>query len=362
MYTKHTNRLGYLLLSVGFCLWIAGGISLSSCSKPEGSCTTKADCAGGANCVNGKCVGECSTDDDCKKQNKVRCVNAQCQGCLSDSACPDNQKCINETCRTGCKEDKDCEYLGKNTVGQDAVCQLGSCILTCTSHGDCPRDYYCKSRACEKGEPPPTKKADELEACGDVGSSCSSDEDCKKGSCYKGSCLVDCMDGLMCRSWAGGNVQYCYKPCQSGCGKKICVQEQFFADKTEVCMNPVSKQGDIFSYNDGTFCNIDDGLVPLQPSRGQPGFGSGRCWVICDLSNPSCELGRKCGILPNATAGGGKPLGACFKECKISDDCEGISGLVCKPHAPACNDNSECGDSGPCEDKKCKSTNFCLPR
>ncbi len=335
------------------------------CSKPEGSCVTKEDCKGNANCVNGKCVGaggECATDQDCAALNKASCNNGKCVGCLNDDGCPKDKRCVNNTCLKGCQEDKDCEYMGKNNAGQPAQCLLNNCVFTCAAHTDCPKGHYCKSRVCVEGKAPASKKADELETCGDIGIDCENDGDCKKGTCYKGTCYVECLDGLVCKSWTGGSTSYCFKPCSNGCGKKICVEAQYFAENTSVCMTPIKKQGAPFSYSEGTFCDTKNGLYPIQPAKGQPGFGSGRCWVICDLKKPSCEKGRLCVPLPGVATADGKPVGACLKPCKQTSDCEGIEGLVCKPNIPDCKSDEDCGQQGKCVNNQCESKDFCLPR
>ncbi len=350
------------LFALLFALSILSGIF---CSKPEGSCTTKEDCKGNANCVNGRCVGgngECAVDEDCKALKKLRCSSGKCVGCIDSSGCPADKRCVNGVCLKGCKEDKDCEYMGKNNVGQPAQCFANNCVFVCAAHSDCPKGFFCKSRICAEGEPPKTSKADEYEVCGDTGFDCQSDSDCTKGQCYKGTCLVDCMDGLKCKSWAGGSTSYCFKPCSAGCGKKICVKEEFFAEKTSVCMVPIRKHGGRFSYSEGTFCDVDNGFMPVQPPKGQPGFGSGRCWVICDLKKPSCEKGLVCAPLPGVSTGDGKPVGACLKPCQKSDDCDRDEGLVCKANLPDCKSDQDCGQQGKCVNNQCESKDFCLPR
>ncbi len=360
--------VGYSVFFGFVALWMIAGANMTGCSKPEGTCTTKADC-NGKNCVNGTCetTSGCKTNDDCKAEKRAVCAGGKCQGCLDDSVCDTakGEKCSSSnTCLKGCQKSADCAYLSK--PGLEAKCLLNQCILPCVSHKECPADMYCKSQACAKGKRPASgTDRDELEPCGDVedGKKCQSNSDCKKGNvCDRNLCWANCLDGLICKTWSGGTTNYCYKPCKAGCGSgTVCVAAEQFAEKTSVCMRFVKKQGERFDYNKGLYCDTKNGLNTLQPARGQPGFGQGRCWAFCDDKN-ACEKGRECGTI--AVNSEQKPIFACLKPCKTTADCDGIDGLVCKTHTPACTSDAECGKLGPCDTAagKCKGKDVCIPR
>lgn len=139
---------------------------------PKGTCCTngKPECPTGQSCQSGICKPPpCSSDSNCEL-GKI-CVNNTCQpGCRTDSNCSLGQICVNKTCQTGCRGDENCP------TGQ--ICSEKTCKPGCRGDGDCGADESCVKNVCT---PDPT--------CGEGGATCSGDTDCCEGlSCVDGTC------------------------------------------------------------------------------------------------------------------------------------------------------------------------------
>ncbi len=132
-----------------------------------GTCTSKADCTPGNDCVGGSCKpaarpSTCSTKADCKSTEA--CVDGTCtavqNSCTSASECGDGRLCAD-----------------------------GQCVASCTN-GSCDSGFSCKSGVCIP----------------DVGASCSSDAQCTAAApvCAGGHCKAQCSIDSEC-----GSGKYC---------------------------------------------------------------------------------------------------------------------------------------------------------
>lgn len=129
----------------------AGYLSCSSLGQCE-QCKTNTDCPtelfGPATCSNGRCIGECTKDEDCQALNRGVCSKGRClPGCTKNSDCEAlNLKfCDKGRCRQ-CLINDDCSEARKFCHPTAYLC------AQCVTNKDCPRNrpvcdprlYYCK--------------------------------------------------------------------------------------------------------------------------------------------------------------------------------------------------------------------------
>jgi hypothetical protein len=225
----------------------------------KSSCTSSSDCAPGAYCLLGECIGKKGAGAVC--QLAVDCKSGFCtDGVCCDSACTSFCSSCNQRGREGtcspvasgsqpkngggcpkeepmtCGKDGTCDGLGKcRYYGEDTICKSSSCsnatkILAstcngsgiCVAHGSqtcapfecggtdclatCAGDSDCVSPAkCEEG------------SCGKkpLGGTCQTGTDCQTGICAQGFCCnVDCSG--TCQSCAIPGYEGTCKPVPSG--------------------------------------------------------------------------------------------------------------------------------------------------
>jgi hypothetical protein len=119
-------------------------------------CTTREDCAGGADCltcVDQQCVAElspCTSSSDCCLPRCCRwgICQTECSGCGADSDCVDWSRpvCVDGMCVPECVEDADC--------GAGEVCLEGSCVLEDCCGNVCTADEQtCDPFTCQCADP-----------------------------------------------------------------------------------------------------------------------------------------------------------------------------------------------------------------
>ena len=99
-------------------------------TRVQGTCTTKAECAPGFDCLLGACRDQCASDQECG--DGARCLKAiGTSACIPANAdcgesCPEGTKCVGQVCRSQCSSNGDC------AGGQE--CQSGVCVGTDKVH------------------------------------------------------------------------------------------------------------------------------------------------------------------------------------------------------------------------------------
>lgn len=115
----------------------------------------------------------CDTDEHCQdaeegqEQNRLYCVNGQCQECAEDDHCAEGEECTANRCEEipdWCATDTDCEG--------DQVCRDNRCEPECREDADCADGEVCEGGSCV------------------AESDCTVDADCGDGeSCQQGVCV-----------------------------------------------------------------------------------------------------------------------------------------------------------------------------
>lgn len=133
------------------CTYTATTTGRETCNRvaaPNQSCTINA-CQAPTSCQNGQCRsttgGGCSNQQPCADGNQ--CVDGICvEQCTSDNQCNGGQVCLNNECQPpgGCHDDTECE------TGQ--VCDSGVCVETCGTDSECSFGQICLNSECT---PPP---------------------------------------------------------------------------------------------------------------------------------------------------------------------------------------------------------------
>jgi hypothetical protein len=139
----------------------------------NGQCVVK--CVNDSTCVisgaGGKCLGgvcgQCSSDDDCKKNggDDLLCVSGKCQTkCQGDGDCPGFDRCVGGKCtQGGCQNARECIAAYRNV---EATCGTdGKCIVPCQSDLECSNPKGYNFYSCLNGQ------------CTYMG--CESDKDCR---------------------------------------------------------------------------------------------------------------------------------------------------------------------------------------
>ena len=133
----------------------------------------------------GPAYPNCETDTHCKAKGEY-CVDTKCAQCRLDSHCPGAGTDICVSCVGGaCGRKPDC-CTSKLDCGSGKQCLNNKCAAECTGDVQCPAGHKCMAGSCIL----PDSSVD--------GASCTSDRDCKGGTCVKGKCSssgagqVDC--------------------------------------------------------------------------------------------------------------------------------------------------------------------------
>jgi hypothetical protein len=381
------RRVGYPQRLLAVALLLVGCSTLLGVedTRVQGTCTTKAECAPGFDCLLGACRDQCASDQECG--DGARCLKAiGTSACIPTNAdcgesCPEGTKCVGQVCRSQCSSNGDC------AGGQE--CQSGVCVGTdkvhdsplstggaggATASGGVAGSGMSAAGAAEPGGAggaggtetspvcvPGTKRCAEL-----VIETCISDVWTPTGdcpfACDKGACTGECVpqtkgcETLVPRTcgddakWQNGTA--CAKVCEKG----ECVDR--CTEGTLQC-----SAGDLTQCADGAFALKEDCAVDCVNQH---------C-TECTAPAEDCKNGqhRTCG----ADGKWGTPFTCAFM-------CVGTDCGVCTPNAKPteCIDNTPqyCDDTGNfkpagaactgatplCEDGKCvecaKTTVDCL--
>ena len=108
------------------------------------TCAESRDCLGGEVCVDGFCVGICTSDADCAAPTPAcETVGGFCVECTTSDQCSADEACIDNTCSFFCTEDAQC-------AGGE-ICDeiVGTCTeIECVEPRDCQGGQTCVNALC----------------------------------------------------------------------------------------------------------------------------------------------------------------------------------------------------------------------
>jgi PKD repeat protein len=366
---------GFVCDGGGMCISSMGNCGAYQCDATgtacRTSCTLDTECAGGATCELGRCVGAnpngtpCSSDSQCGSGfcSDGFCCNARCgETCRScavpnqegscilspngtdpggdcagdqlacDGACNGNGACIEATGACGTAA-----CLGDSLIAP--ACSSGACSTaptscfpytcngstlacrtTCTSNLDCAEGARCNGGRCVGYVP--------------IGGACSSDVDCASGVCA---------DGLCCDGPCGGSCEACDLAGYEG----RCTFVPPGTDPDNECPGAVPCGGNCDG--GGACTTVPQGVTCGQESCGIDAIESPICdgYGTCSIASQSCGL-YACD--PSRAT--------CFNTCTTNAECSEFAACdngMCRgllPVGRGCTAGSQCG-SGYCVDGVC---------
>ena len=248
-----------------------------------------ADCAVGAQCVDGVCKESlsCSENIDCPPRQL--CYKGQCDRdfseCYNHNDCPDEDVgCFAGLCKKICK---DCQL---------ELCDANNkCMAKCSNSDKCQKNYYCYEGACI-----PKMKCSNNRHCpvdmicknkdticnGEESCSCQPETDCKKctnGRCNAKICSIvvetnckQCKEGFVCPNFENKKYHFCHKTCHPY-DKSSCLRSSCLLDKNSVyvCMPNLKCKAD------------SECIIPLQCKNFQ-------CTRPDCFKDRDCEFGEFC--------------------------------------------------------------------
>lgn len=319
------------------------------CMRASGDGNVCSPCSDSGDCTNGVCLGypdgggycgqNCGSDADCGGDSCVgttagpQCVRFSggqptCQGgtggCSTDSDCPATERCSGGAC---VPRPTDLGDLGEECNG-DASCNSGLCLSGVCSQscdwlntGSCPSGFYCDgdvTTSCSEGY-----CVRGTAGAGELGDSCSGDQECRSLHCDDGVCSQPCIPGGAVGCPAGYACQVGSLPCKGSCRVSGAL-------------------GDPCAGNDECTSGICAAM-------GERTF----CTAICDDANPcperfTCQgAGSASVCAPDA--------GGLGEACEVNGDC--LSG-ICAAEGDETYCTRICNDREPCPagDYECSPT------
>jgi hypothetical protein len=175
-----------------------GGICTTDCTTagcPAGTCATY----GGYSV----CLADCTTNADCRAG--YQCFFTTCRpNCAMDDECGQGFVCTDGTCteKPGSPVGADCN------VNEDCSSQIcgfdKKCVLGCDRDSVCPAGQTCYINPVGVTKPLPTTQLIPIciqrRTTGMLGSACTADKDCDRGSCQLGLCSEMCATSADCRA------------------------------------------------------------------------------------------------------------------------------------------------------------------
>ncbi|MCK6512048.1 hypothetical protein L6R29_19075 [Myxococcota bacterium] len=384
-------------LALGICLSNAPKTNPQQTTFPNGKptpCLNNTHCPLDHRCKDGWCTAQCSTEDDCAKEQKsclrarfcgrctqhsdcfsgLSCQEGRCVPCTQDASCDTTEYCdaTTQLCKRRCASNEDCE------VG--LLCKQNRCV-PCERDSDCNTSQICEPLVTENGETS-TKLCRQgcrtSQQCAAPTPQC----DLPRLACV--ACLRDqdcASSGLFCRQNA------CVTCEQVGCNEgAFCVRA-----KQHCLPNGCNQDGDCTSRSSGTFCDPTTstcvecfqtehctarkkGSVCKQNTC-QPCLKDSECPAqqICHekvCKDQACRSYLDCLIDPNATSpnpsglrycskADGQDVGVC-KACALSQSCaKELCGT--DPKCKACTSTEECKNSLEAETHCVQGLGVCAP-
>ncbi len=293
------------------------------------ACDSRSPCAVGLTCNNGRCIYSCT---------------------LKAPLCPNHERCIprmNKLSACYCRIDKDClgphmkclkgrcagtQSLGEPCNNANLFCDAG--LICAQAKPSVPSKCYplCSGTRCKTGEP--CRRMGTFGYC-----YCSSDADCKDGTCHAGICHPKSGLGEECAR---------DQPCRSGfictklpSGKSVCLVP---------CPGNICLSGErcvVQSNHRVCYCSTQNPCPNGTPCLN----GVCQIGIRCDRSKP-CPNRQIC-YYPLTTL----KQGICINTCRPSNPSTCSNKTPCQPlsggkYACYCKKNSECS-TGICQNYQC---------
>jgi hypothetical protein len=325
------------------------------------SCTSDADCAGGAVCQNGSCgkkpVGQlCGQGAECMSgqcQQGVCCATACAGTCMSCALPGSTGMCVavaagaadpSGTCKdqgaAGCGNDGTCNGSGAcRKYAAGTVCAPGTCTGgTATAPSTCDGKGTCLASASRACAPYACNAAarDCYNSCSDV-SQCSTGNQCLMNQCGKKAAGAPCTQASECMTGVCADGVCCNRACGA----------------CESC----------------ALAGLAGTCMPILAGQSDP---DGSCAAICadglSVQDRKCDGAGSCQPFGTPTSCGAYACkqNHCLTSCANPNDCavgNTCTAMMCtppttKPLGAACLAGSDC-QSGNCVDKTCCSTVSC---
>ncbi len=230
----------------------------TACTVPAGSgqcqsgtcvvgCASDGECNDGHDCTADSCdlgTGSCvNTPNDGACNDGVSCTTDSCNptmGCQStpdDGACDDGNPCTANSCDVsgGCTSTNVMNgTICQDGSGDNGQCSAGSCVVGCTSNGDCDNADVCDGAetcnlangtcvggtplSCNDGIPCTTDSCDPVAGCQSVAddTACDDSIDCTTDACVVGTGCQSTTDATSCEDGNECTTNVC--SATTGCG------------------------------------------------------------------------------------------------------------------------------------------------